>query len=62
MSGEAEANVILSFVDENGARWIAAAFLGELQVDGEHTKRMPVDEMIDHVMVLVDFKVVRRGP
>lgn len=69
MSDEAvEANAVLTFEDENGQRWMCGTYLGDLVREKAPEERslpeatMPVAEMIDHAMVLVDFKVVRRSP
>lgn len=54
------ANVVLTFEDPTGKRWLAGALLGPLVVEGDDSQTMDVAQMPDVALTLVSFKVVRR--
>lgn len=55
-----EVNVVLTFAEPDGKRWLAAAILGPLVVEGDDTQVMPVADMPDRALRLASFTVVRR--
>jgi hypothetical protein len=50
-------NVVLTFREPDGRQWIAGALLGPLQALGG-AETLPVGEMPDRALMLVDFKIV----
>lgn len=60
-SDEIEANAVLSFRDEQGAEWLAAAIVGPLTrkavTSDEH---LDLDTLKDRAFVVTGFTVVKR--
>lgn len=54
-------NVVLTFIDPAGKRWLAGAMLGPLVAEGGNGESIEVGEMPDVALTLVSFTVVRRG-
>ncbi len=59
MSDEEAVNVVLTFADRDGNKWLAGAVMTPLQISGG-VERCAVEEMPDRLFVLKGFKVVQR--
>lgn len=52
-------NVILTFVDPAGKKWLAGGLLGPLEAEGDPATRILVSDLIDKPLAVTRFTVVR---
>jgi hypothetical protein len=53
-----EANAILTFRDEDGREWLAAAHIGPLLLNGKPGERLEVPQLKDRAFMVSRFTVV----
>lgn len=54
-----DTNVVLTFADADGNRWLAGAVLGPLVAETDISRNLQVADLVDKALTLVSFKVVR---